>query len=1078
MNQQPMRTWLILAATLLFGLTGCTNDPAPGAPGGGGGRDADVSCTSAGPGCECDPGAAPIPCYLDAEPTAGGLTCHAGSLYCRGGVWSSCEDVSSYFMEIPADALITAPSECNPCDPDCFIGSDTPDDTDLDPTNSSGIEYDPGVGGITLNGCGTPPGAIVRYHFDSSTDSATTIVDRAPTTPVVNMTSGGVDSTAVTFSTGAYGGQAYVNGATLEATAADSDLLGNALIASNAFTVEVWASTTIPGQNGPKRIVTYSNGASERAFTIGQDGNKVIVRLRTTATNANGDAFLDTTNSVLEYAGLFSSSTPKHIVFTWDGSTGDASLYVNGVLRDQLNHGSGIDLSNWTLNDTFGYGDEFGAARTWNGTLYHSAIYAVAMDATQIACRYDGGPDPIELSDDTDGDGVADTADDCDGPGWASPCDGDPTNDGLFHSLSYGGPAEIDPVDVNTTLQTADVYILMDGTGSMDGEISNLKTDLTTGSFGCATSGGIIGAISCTFPEAWFGVGYFVEYPDGVAGDEDSLPYHHMLDITDDISAVTEAVNSLTTNGNIDTPEAQTQALYSVASGMGLGAYVPNRGPCTNATDFGYPCFRFGTIPIVIMFTDAPFHNGPSGSYLYTSSSASSLMAEAVAALGNDTFGTAYDIGDVTGTAVTVMSTTFAQTDAVSSMGCNSNSQDTVFQFNITTAGTVKLSTRMSEYDSVVGLYDAIPSVLACNDNWTGTPSPTHPYLRSAELSQYLTAGTYYAVVDGDSDKGAAQLLVDNSDGTTGSMTTAAPVSYADTLAALAANEIHVITVMSGTGAALTDAQDLGTDTNSVDDLGNPYVETIASDGSGLSTAVSDAVYNLANSTRFDITLTAEDNIATIVDETCFVDAITVNSCPSTRCDPGLSGNTCQGCIPATDVGFSVSFQNDCVMPTTTDQIFEFDLVMYANGSIELARKTVRIVVPADVPSYPTTGYYQQVYDATTVCNVPTTRPDWGDFTWTNDTGTGATSDSSITYQFKTANTLADLGTAVTVSFTDPTSIPSGPPFDMGDWLVANGESNYLPFLQVTAILTSSSDTFTSPVLYGFQQQFTCVPAE
>jgi hypothetical protein len=368
--------------------------------------------------------------------------------------------------------------------------------------------------------------------------------------------------------------------------------------------------------------------------------------------------------------------------------------------------------------------------------------------------------------------------------------------------------------------------------------------------------------------------------------------------------------------------------------------------------------------------------------------------------------------------------------------------------------------------------------VLYCNDNNAGTETPVHPQTRSSELTQSFAAGTYNVVVDGDGDTGSYQLLLDAADGTTGSMTTAAPVTYAQTIAALNANEIRVITVSSGGMPSITDANTLGTDTGSVDDLNNPYVETIAADGSGLSTAVSDAVYDLANSTRFDITLVPEDNAATMVDETCFVDAITVNSCPSARCDPGLSGNTCLGCIPNTDVGFSVSFQNDCVMPTLTDQVFEFDLVMYADGTIELARETVRIVVPADAPTFPNSGYYQQVYDATTVCDVPSTRPDWGDFTWTNDTGTGATADSSITYQFKTANTLADLGTAVTVSFTDPTSIPSGPPLDLGAWLVANGESNYLPYLQVTAILTSSSDTLTSPVLYGIEQQFTCTPVE
>jgi len=33
---------------------------------------------------------------------------------------------------------------------------------------------------------------------------------------------------------------------------------------------------------------------------------------------------------------------------------------------------------------------------------------------------------------DTDGDGVPDPADDCAGPGWRLPCDGDPGDDGIY----------------------------------------------------------------------------------------------------------------------------------------------------------------------------------------------------------------------------------------------------------------------------------------------------------------------------------------------------------------------------------------------------------------------------------------------------------------------------------------------------------------------------------------------------------------------------------------------------------------------------------------------------------------------
>jgi len=1003
-------------------------------------------------------------------------------MYCLGGQYSTCSGVESYFMEMPADALITSPTECNPCNPDCFVGTDAPDDTDLTPANSSSVEYDPGAGGLILNACGSPPAPILRYNFDG-VDTATDVIDRAPPAPDADLVDGGVTPANISIAFDAYGGHASFFGGRLEATAANSDTFGAQLQAANEYTLETWVATADGAQTGPTRIITYGEGSSSRAFTIGQEADEVVVRMHTSATNVNGTMLTLGGTAELTAAGVFPNVVPVHIVATWDGATGMATLYIDGVIADSVDHGAGADLSTWTMDDTFGLGDEFGAVRTWTGNNYHTTMYMQALDATEVYCRTQAGPDPTDLLDDSDGDGVPDTADDCVGIGWTTPCDGDDTNDGIFHELAFGGPAELSPLDINTTLQTADVYILMDGSGSMDGEIDQLKLDLTSGAFGCAGSGGIIGAIDCTFPAAAFGLGYFVEYPDTVHGDEDSIPYRHLQDITTDIAAVQAAVNNLTTNGNIDTPEAQTQALHAVATGQGMGAWVPNRQACPNAGDYGYPCFRAGTIPIILMFTDATMHNGPSGSYGYTTSSTGIVMPEAFAVLENDDFGSAYALGDLSGSAVTIMGSTFANSNLVTNVGCSSSSNDAVFQFTLSSAANVKISTRLAEYNSVVALYDnsGTPVNLACDDDWSGVLNPVHPYVGSSEFTQSAVgAGTYHVVVDGNGDRGSFQLVVDGSDGTAGSLTPDAPFTYAETIAALTAREIRVITVNSGDAAAGTDADDLGTDTNSVDDLGNPYVETIATNGTGLSTAVSDAVFDLANSTRFDISLVAEDNPATaLVDEASFVNTITVTSCPAARCDPGLSGNMCLGCIPATDVGFSVTFQNTTVMPALTPQLFTFDMVLYADGSIELARVPVRIVVPPDNLIIPSTGLYQQTYDATTICDVPTTRPDWGDFSWTNDTGTGVPLDSQITYRFRTANTAAELGSATAVSFTDPTSIPGGaPPLDIGAWLLANGESNFLPFLQVTAVMQASSDALTSPVLYGFNQEFTCTPVE
>ena len=211
---------------------------------------------------------------------------------------------------------------------------------------------------------------------------------------------------------------------------------------------------------------------------------------------------------------------------------------------------------------------------------------------------------------DSDSDGVPDPADECAGPGWRLPCDGDASNDGIYQTLYYNALSDVTvraDVDVSGKIEKADAYILMDATGSMGGEQLRLVTDLTSGTFvdpadcpgGAGT--GILGGLECAIPDLWIGVGDFkeVSYPPHDPR-YDMAPYHHYLDTTDNIQHVLDAVSNLVADNNDDYPEAHTQALYSVVTGQGLGDLVPNRGACpsTPAGRWGYPCFRPNVLPI------------------------------------------------------------------------------------------------------------------------------------------------------------------------------------------------------------------------------------------------------------------------------------------------------------------------------------------------------------------------------------------------------------------------------------------------------------------------------------------------
>jgi hypothetical protein len=88
---------------------------------------------------------------------------------------------------------------------------------------------------------------------------------------------------------------------------------------------------------------------------------------------------------------------------------------------------------------------------------------------------------------------------------------------------------------------------------------------------------------------------------------------------------ILESVEGLPCHGGDDFEESYVPALHATATGMGLtwpGGSVPDR-TCPSIPDEpgmrrGYPCFRPGALPIILLFGDAPFHNGPAGASPYS----------------------------------------------------------------------------------------------------------------------------------------------------------------------------------------------------------------------------------------------------------------------------------------------------------------------------------------------------------------------------------------------------------------------------------------------------------------------------
>ena len=105
--------------------------------------------------------------------------------------------------------------------------------------------------------------------------------------------------------------------------------------------------------------------------------------------------------------------------------------------------------------------------------------------------------------------------------------------------------------------------------------------------------------------------------PEGRCGQDGDLPFVLSLPVTQDLNQVQAAVDGLTLSNGLDRPESQVEALYQVATGEGIGRYVPPSFGCPTGGS-GYPCFRAGALPVVLLFTDAPFHAGPVGTNAFT----------------------------------------------------------------------------------------------------------------------------------------------------------------------------------------------------------------------------------------------------------------------------------------------------------------------------------------------------------------------------------------------------------------------------------------------------------------------------
>lgn len=227
----------------------------------------------------------------------------------------------------------------------------------------------------------------------------------------------------------------------------------------------------------------------------------------------------------------------------------------------------------------------------------------------------------------------------------------DPTSQdfGLYFKVPYLSGPQKQQFTFSTGVKDADIYFLIDTTQSMQGAIDNIKSSLDSKIIPAILNGDPSAKPPIpAIPGAQIGIGTFKDIPWvpwGDAGDDvygfkfsvgGSTVYGNVsppngvggaFTAPDNVRAI---LGSLTATGGGDSPEATTQALWLAATNedyraVGGGEPWPPSDPpgsgnfdaaawranCADPSYLGRACFRAGRLPIIVIVTDAPFHNGP-----------------------------------------------------------------------------------------------------------------------------------------------------------------------------------------------------------------------------------------------------------------------------------------------------------------------------------------------------------------------------------------------------------------------------------------------------------------------------------
>lgn len=241
------------------------------------------------------------------------------------------------------------------------------------------------------------------------------------------------------------------------------------------------------------------------------------------------------------------------------------------------------------------------------------ALIATAALAGLPASRATGADLP-----DTDGDGASDFVEDAAGTDPGDPGDNPQANGDAVFVVPYQAPPAPAAADLDVVgqLQALDVYVILDRSGSMISEITNVRANLAAAISGlnCPPLG--TGDPATCIPDLWAGAGTVGYSGSGID------TFRHFVDL----QPFPSLMSIPTTEPGGCCAEPLTFSVFAAITGLGSAsatgcglAGVAARASCAGSPaanggfdTFGYPCFREGALPVILLATDeAPLN--PSG---------------------------------------------------------------------------------------------------------------------------------------------------------------------------------------------------------------------------------------------------------------------------------------------------------------------------------------------------------------------------------------------------------------------------------------------------------------------------------